>query len=271
VEFNPLITVITPVLNARKYIEECIGSVLNQSYRRIEHIFVDGGSTDGTLEILVKYSSNYPGRVRFITGRDKSPEDAWNKGICGAQGQILGWLGADDVYYPDAVEAVVEFFRGAPAAAFVFGGCDVVDENNRIIERVGQKDFDLGEALNANCVVAAASAFFTRGVVEKIGLLDTSFTPSDFDYCLRVAKSFRLYRVEKVLSRFRKHPGSIGGSKGAAARYAYIGYKTSRKHGGRMVSRRFLWYLMAPVSDFCRPVLGPIYPSIKKLVGWPWW
>jgi glycosyltransferase involved in cell wall biosynthesis len=266
--------VITPVLNGRKYLEGCIESVLRQTYPRIDHVFVDGGSTDGTLDVLAKYSSKYSGRVRFITGKDKSPEDAWNKGICAADGQILGWLGADDVYYSDAVEAVVEFFRMTPTAAFVFGGCHIVNQDDQIVTRMGHKDFDLDEALNDSCVVPTPSAFFTREVVQKVGLLDTSFTPSDFDYWIRVAKSFPLYRIEKVLSRFRAHPGSIGCSKGIAVRYARVTYETSRRHGGRAFSLRFLRCLifraLFPVSDFCRPVLGPIYPWVRRLTPWLW-
>jgi glycosyltransferase involved in cell wall biosynthesis len=268
VKINPLVSVITPVLNARNFLGGCIESTLGQSYPRVEHVLVDGGSTDGTLDALAKYCSSYPGRVGFITGKDKSAEDAWNKGICAAHGQILGWLGADDAYYSDAIETVVDFFETKPAAAFVFGGCDIVNEHDEIIQQAGDEDFDLNEALNDKCVVPTPSAFFKREVVEKVGLLDTSFTPSDYDYWIRVAKFFHMHRIDKVLSRFRAHAGSIGGSKGAATRYAYVAYKTSRRHGGRIFSRHLLRCLISPVGDCCRPVLGPIYPSVKRLIPW---
>lgn len=269
-EFRPLVSVITSVLNGRKYLEACIESVLSQSYSCVEHVFVDGGSTDGTLDTLAKYNSNHPGRVRFMTGNDNSAEDAWGKGICAARGEILGWLGADDTYYPDAIEAVVDFFRRNPGAAFVFGGCDIVGADDRILERTGHKDFDFAEALNDTCCVPTPSAFFKREVVEKVGLPDTSFTPSDFDYWIRIAKIFHLHRTEKVLSRFRVHPGSISGSKGTGPKYSYVTYKTSRRHGGRMFSRRFRRYIRCEVAEFLRPVFGPFYPWIKRLIHWPW-
>lgn len=94
---GPLVSMITPVLNADKYLESCINSVLNQNYNNIEHVFVDAGSKDMTLDILRKYRQDYPKRIRFASGKDKGACDAWNKGWEIAAGDILGWLGADDV------------------------------------------------------------------------------------------------------------------------------------------------------------------------------
>ena len=269
-EFRPLVSVVSPVLNGRKYLEKCIESVLSQSYPHVEHVFVDGGSSDGTLDILTRYNQSYPQRVRFITGTDKSPEDALNKGLLLSKGDILGWLGADDTYTPDALRTVVEFFSLNPGASFVFGICDIVDQGDQLLGQMGTKDFDLEETLNDVCPTYASSAFYKREVIAQVGLFDTSFTPSDIDYWIRVAKVFRLYRIEKVLSKFRIHPGSIGGSKGIERKYAYIMYKVSRRHGGRMFSRRFKRYRIRPVVESLRPVFGPFYPWVKRLIHWQW-
>src|SRR3972149_511511 len=121
---KPLVSIITMVLNGVKYLEECIQSVLTQNYPHIEHIFVDGGSTDGTVEILTKYQTKYPNRIRFISEPDKGPGDAWNKGIRMAKGEIFGFLGSDDVSEPGAIISVVEFFKSNPDAYFVFGECN---------------------------------------------------------------------------------------------------------------------------------------------------
>lgn len=267
--FSPQVSVITPVLNGKRYLMECIDSVLSQSYTNVEHVFVDGGSTDGTLDLLAECSSNHPGRIRFMTGKDRNAEDAWNKGICAAQGEILGWLGADDVYFPGALEAVMDFFKANPQAAFAFGGCDEVDEHGQVIRRTGRRDFDLDEALNDPYIFPSPSAFFKKQIVSKIGLLDTNFAPSDFDYWIRIAKVYSPHRIEKVLSQFRVHSGSTGGAKGAGTRYAYAAYKISRKHGGRIFSRRLRHLLILEVADFCRPALQPVYPWIKSLIHWP--
>ncbi|MGD1102573.1 MAG: glycosyltransferase family 2 protein, partial [Terriglobia bacterium] len=161
-EFSPLVSVITPVLNGRKYLEKCIESVLSQSYPHVEHVFVDGGSSDGTLDILKRYNQSYPQRVRFITGTDKTPEDAWNKGLLLSKGDILGWLGSDDTYTPDALRTVVEFFTLNPDASFVFGICDVIDQNDQLMGQSGTEDFVLEEMLDYGCRVPTCSAFYKR-------------------------------------------------------------------------------------------------------------
>jgi glycosyltransferase involved in cell wall biosynthesis len=87
---SPLISVLTPILNGAKYLEACISSVLQQNYANIEHIFVDGGSTDKTLEILTKYSSQFPDRIRFVSKPDDTVGEAWNNGVTMAKGRSWG-------------------------------------------------------------------------------------------------------------------------------------------------------------------------------------
>ena len=113
---NPLVSIITPVLNGIKYLEECIQSVLNQSYARIEHIIVDGGSTDGTVEMLSSYQAKHPDRIRFVSEPGTGVGEALNKGLRMAKGGIFGWVNADDFFEPGAVQTVVEFFRANPDA-----------------------------------------------------------------------------------------------------------------------------------------------------------
>ena len=101
--YSPLVTIVTVVLNFVNYIDTCIESVLKQSYPHIEHVIIDGGSTDGTVDILSSYSAKYPDRVRFISEPDKGAWDALNKGIRMATGEMIGVLGADDMHEPDVI------------------------------------------------------------------------------------------------------------------------------------------------------------------------
>ena len=265
----PLVSIITPVHNGIKYLQECIQSVLNQSYPHIEHIFTDGGSTDGTLEMLASYQSKYPDRVRFISEPDKGACDAWNKGLKMAEGEILGWLGADDLYEPDAIRMVVEFFKTNTDAYFVFGDCNYIDEKGEVTGKHRTKDFDLEEAINDACYIPCPSAFYRREVVERVGLMDTSIHACDQDYWIRVGKVFRMHRIEKTLSNFREQKASVSGAKGAGKMYALEGFIINRRYGGRILSPRVIRYLIyrSRITAWTVPVLTPVWNLTKKVLG----
>lgn len=246
---NPLVSIITPVLNGIKYLEECVQSVLSQSYPHIEQIFIDGGSSDGTLDMLSSYKAKYPDRIRFVSEPDRGPEDAWNKGLTMAKGEILGWLGSDDVYEPDAITTVVGFFKSKPDAYFVFGGCDIINEAGEVIRKFQTKDFNLKEAINDKCQISATSAFYRRKVIEKVGFIDTSTRISELDYWVRVGKVFQIHRIDKPLSNLRVHKDSFSGSIQAARAYVRDGLIISRRHGGSIFSPRCRRYFLFVILD----------------------
>lgn len=262
---NPLVSVITPVLNGIKYLEACIQSVLNQRYSYIEHIFVDGGSSDGTLDILKNYKAKYPNRIRLTSEPDRGACDAWNKGLKMAKGEIFGWLGADDRYELDAVQAVVEFFRANPDAYFVFGDCHFINERDEIVGKYPTRDFNLEEVINDLNPIPGSSAFYKREVIERIGFMDTSINSCDLDYWIRVGKVFQIHRVREVLSNFRIHKDSVSCSKGAGIMYARECYLINRRYGGHIFSA-YRRYLRAIIIELLRLILGPLYPLIKKKV-----
>ena len=264
---NPLVSIITPVLNGIKYLEACIQSVLNQSYPNIEHIFVDGGSTDGTVEMLSSYQTRYPKRIRFISEPDRGVGEAWNKGLRMARGKIFEWLGSDDMSEPDAIEAAVEFFRANPDTYFVFGDCNVINEKGEIIGKYPTRDFDLHELINKyGCMVPTPSSFYKREVIDKVGFYDTLGT--DYDYLIRVGKIFPIHRIEKVLSNFRVHEGSrtTGLSKKTRKMALRENCIISKRHGGGIFSgycRAYYWFA---IIENLRPILGFTYPFIKKVL-----
>ena len=150
--YNPLVSIITPVLNGAKYLEACIESVLSQSYPHIEHVFIDGISSDGTSDVLSNYRANYPVRIRFISEPDRGSNDAANRGIRIARGGIFGLLPSDDMYEPDAIQTVVKFFRANPDAYFVFGDCNYINEKAEVIRRYRFKDFNQKKMVNGGCI-----------------------------------------------------------------------------------------------------------------------
>ena len=263
---SPLVSIITPVLNGIKFLEACLQSVLTQSYPNIEHIFADGGSTDGTLDMLSSYQAKYPDRIRFISELDKGAGEASDKGWKIAKGEILGWLGSDDLYEPDTIQTVVEFFRTNPEAYFVFGDCDIIDEKGELIVKAPTKDFDLEEAINDNCYVPTPSSFCKREVIEKVGFIMTGEMMTDLDYCVRVGRVFPIHRIKKVLSKFRVHENSTGYFKQGARVFTREGFIISRRYGGRRFSPRVRRYYKFVIIEGLRPYLGFTYPLIRKVL-----
>ncbi len=263
---NPLVSFVTSVLNGSKYLEACIQSVLNQRYPYIEHVFVDGGSTDGTLDMLSSYKAKYPDRIRFISEPDRGADDAANKGLRMAKGEILVCLGSDDMCEPDAIQTVIEFFRANPDAYVVFGDLNVINESGEVIGKYPTKDFDLREALNDNCPIPTPSTFFRREVVEKVGLFDISLPCSDFDYWIRVGSVFQIYRINSILSNFRVHKDSFGSSKNIGKIRLRTHYIVNRRYGGSIFSPCVRRYYESVVIEFLRPVLSSIYPFIRKVL-----
>ena len=135
----PLISIVTPSLNQGAYIEENIKSVLEQKYPHFEHIIIDGSSTDGTIDILMKY-----GHVKWVSEKDNGQSEAINKGFKMAKGEIIGWLNSDDCYEPNTLFTVIQELNSAEHKYVVFGDCYAIDEKgNRIGYGIGYYDIFL--------------------------------------------------------------------------------------------------------------------------------
>jgi glycosyltransferase involved in cell wall biosynthesis len=265
---KPLVSIITPVLNGAKHLETCIKSVLEQIYPCIEHIFVDGGSTDGTLEMLLSYHAKYPDRVWFISKPGTGAGDAWNEGLRVAKGQIFGWLGADDMSEPGAIQLVVDFFKGNPDAYFVFGNCNFINAKGEIFGKSQTHDFDLKEIISDRNVIPCTSAFYKREVIEQVGVFE-KVIGSDRDYWIRVGQVFPIHRIETVLSSFRMHEGSATTGVDIKVRKKHMRQDclTTRRYGGSIFAgycRRYYWFV---ITEGLRPILGFAYPFLKKVTG----
>src|SRR5512136_1965980 len=129
---QPLVTVITPSFNQAQFLEATILSVLNQDYPKLEYFVMDGGSTDGSLEIIKKYESRLTG---WVSEKDHGQTDAINKGFSRARGDILAWLNSDDTYEINAVREAVAYLRERPEIGLVYGDANFIDESGRIIGR----------------------------------------------------------------------------------------------------------------------------------------
>ena len=180
----PLVSIVTSSYNQAQFIEEAILSVIAQTYPNIEHIVIDGCSTDGTLDILKKYDD----RLVCISEPDKGQYDAMNKGFKMAKGDILTWLNTDDILFSDDVVAsVVNYFNNLPEVDIVYGDHVVIDERGKTLWKRKEIEFDPYVMLYGVDFIVPA-AFFRRRVLDRIGFFDTSpqcSSTGDYEFWLR--------------------------------------------------------------------------------------
>jgi len=203
---KPLVSIVTPSYNQGRFIEDTILSVKNQDYPNIEHIIVDGGSTDNTLDILKKYEGTY--NMRWISRSDRGQADAVNRGFKMARGKIIGWLNSDDVFFTkDVVSFIVKRFEEfGDSADVIYGNSVVIDENKRILKFVQTVPWhSFSRLLRAN-YIEQPSVFLRKKVVQKFKLDVNIDLPMDYEYWLRLSKNGVKFKyVNKILSAERWH------------------------------------------------------------------
>lgn len=200
-ERDPLVTIVTPCLNSARFLEQTILSVLAQDYPRIEYIVMDGGSTDGTIDILRKNEA----RLRWESGPDRGAADAVNRGFALGKGEILGFLNADDVYHPGAVSATVRYLQENPEAAAVYGDAWWIDENGARIAPYPVRDFDRA-LLERECFICQPASFLRRRPFENTGGLDPDFPLTfDYEFWLRFTRTYPVQRIDRTLADSRMH------------------------------------------------------------------
>jgi glycosyltransferase involved in cell wall biosynthesis len=198
---NPMkVSVITPSFNQGKFIERTLRSVAIQSGAQIEHVVFDGGSTDETIDVLKKFDPS----VRWVSEKDKGQTDAVNKGIRSTDGEIIGWLNSDDIYYPDAIASVVAAFEARPDIGVVYGMADHIDPADKVFEAYPSEPWNF-ERLKDTCFICQPAAFFRRHVVDQLGLLDDNLQYCmDYEFWLRLGKAgIRFCYLERKLAGSR--------------------------------------------------------------------
>ncbi|MCB7128705.1 MAG: glycosyltransferase [Candidatus Brocadiales bacterium] len=210
------ITIVTPSLNQAAFIEEALWSVKNLNYPALEHIVVDGASTDDTLGIL-KNNTDSPGweHLRWVSEPDNGQSDALNKGFRKATGDIVGWLNSDDRYRPGCFAAVVEAFQNDPEVDVLYGDYTWISENGRVWQIRREIEFSrFVLQYHRVLYIPATATFFRRRIFDEGNFIDTQFNYAmDYEFFLRLARKGYLFKhIPHLLADFRWHPQSKTGS-----------------------------------------------------------
>jgi glycosyltransferase involved in cell wall biosynthesis len=202
----PLLSIVVPSFNQARFIAETLDSILSQEYRPLEVIVVDGGSTDGTVDLLRAYSGRYP-ELRWISEKDEGPADAVNKGLALARGEVAAIQSSDDLYLPGAFAAVMAEFTRHPDAGFLIGHYEGIDEQGKVLYLCQLPEFSWEAYFGMALCIPQSSIFFRMDVARAAGGWNGKYYGCDLDYWLRLLLRTRALRLDRALSRWRLHAG----------------------------------------------------------------
>lgn len=198
----PLVSIVTPSYNQAQFIEETLLSVKGQDYPNLEHIVIDGGSTDGTVDILRRYEDEY--NLRWISEPDEGQSDAINKGFRMARGEIIGWVNSDDTYMPGTLHKVVAYLSDHPDTDWVYGDGYTIDSDSYVLSVWKAHPFDLKALLCEGQFICQPAAFYRRSAIETVGLLDqTLHFTMDYDFFIRLGSQCQAAYLPELLATRR--------------------------------------------------------------------
>lgn len=199
-----LVSIVTPSYNQASYLEATIQSVLNQQGVELEYIIIDGGSTDGSLEIIKHYADQL---AFWVSEKDRGQTDAINKGFARARGNILAWINSDDTYNPGALLEACEYLQDHPEVGLVYGEANFINQTGQVIGRFPAAQTSYPLLRQGYVHVPQQAAFFRADLWRKVGPLDPGFYfAMDYDLWVRLAKISKVvYLPGKNWANFRLH------------------------------------------------------------------
>jgi glycosyltransferase involved in cell wall biosynthesis len=242
-KFLPKITIIIPSYNQVSFLTRALDSLANQEYPNLEVIVVDGGSTDGTVDLL-KVRTDIVNR--WVSGPDKGQTNALNKGFAVATGEVFAWLNCDERYLPGALHLIGEAFEEDPKLDIVFGQRIVVDQEGREIERMKLPAIHPGKyALYASGLLFSDTTFWKADIHRRTGVLDEvncGRYAMDFDWFARLGLNVKKWeRLDAYISEFTEYPGRVSKNVAEMSEIAYQIRKRVQQAAGISPLRVIFW------------------------------
>ena len=262
---NPKISIITPSYNSARFIEETILSVKNQTYSPIEHIVMDGGSTDGTVDILRRYQGTYD--LRWWSEPDRGQSHAFNKGIHAATGEWLYFLNSDDYLLDDSsISRVMDYIERHPGYSIYMGKNRVVDTEGQILSKseapFAHSVYTHDILLNQEATVVHQGTFYQRRVFERAGVYSEHLQyHMDYEFHLRASKCFEILTMEFPVAALHAHTGAK--TQNCDPRRPIEMFWARRTNGGRLLHRHNLYFLKGYLAS--SPWSKPIYDAMKRV------
>jgi glycosyltransferase involved in cell wall biosynthesis len=269
---KPLVSIITPTFNRGNFLEKTIQSIISQDYEKIEHIIVDGGSTDNTTALLKQYEGKY--NLHWISEKDRGQADACNKGFKMAKGDIIGFCNSDDFYTEGAIKKIVKAFIENPDIDLVFGGCQEFDYKTKQLSAsysAGSLEFQnitADDILEGKKYFFQPSLFYSRRIIAKTGPMNINYKfVIEGDWWLRMLQNEArvLYLDNTILSIIGQH-----GERGSI-KYAARGIKESMdfiKSYGKPIPLSmkisYLRWKYPKIPNFFKNHTSHFYSAIKK-------
>jgi glycosyltransferase involved in cell wall biosynthesis len=199
---QPLVSVLTPSFNQARWLVDNLRSVARQTYPHIEHIVMDGGSTDGSVDLLDRAEP----RVTWKSERDRGQSHALNKALAMSTGEIIGWINSDDAFYSvDAVAAAVQCFQRFPDVAVVYGHAALVNAEGRILQMLWAPPFRY-ELLRLHNFIVQPAAFIRRSALGETLVDETFHYAMDYELWMRLGSERRIAKLNHVVAVDRNYP-----------------------------------------------------------------
>lgn len=206
---QPLVTIITPSYNQVKFLPATYESVVSQDYPNIEYFIIDGGSTDGSAELIKKWAVQKNSRISWwISEKDSGQADAINKGFARANGEIVAWLNSDDIYMVGAIRKAVEILNADPNLGMIFSNVFSNNADGEFINAMVYGDWGLEELMAFN-FIGQPGIFMRKAALDKVGGLDLTYNLLlDHQLWLRIARQYPIKHTEDFFAAARMHPAA---------------------------------------------------------------